>query len=1060
MSTRWAFLFAWIAAILFSHGASGAAETPWAAVDRFDELSGWSAHPADGVEMKIRAGEGQTGGAMRVDFDFVKGGGYAVAHKAFDIDLPENYAFSFLVRGDASPNHIEFKLIDDSGENVWWSVRRDVVFASTWQTFRIKKRQIQFAWGPKGGGEITHVAAIEFAITAGSGGKGSVWIDDLALQPLPIPSATPPPPTATASSFLAGHEPGFALDGDPTLSWEPRPDDHSPSLLVDLGEIREIGGLTIEWVPGRGAGDYVVEGSTDGNEWTLLRAVGGGNGGKDPVYLPETETRWLRLSIAGGTGGSKPAVRDLTIQPLAWSASRESFFQAIARDAPLGHYPRALCGEQTYWTVVGVDADPREALINEEGMIETGRGAFSIEPFLFLNGRLITWSDVVTEQGLQDGRLPIPWVVWRWGGITLVITAFATGDPGASSVVVRYRLVNGEKEPVRGNLFLAVRPFQVNPPTQFLNLAGGTAPIRRIARDGKVIRVNEDQRIATLSRSSGFGATAFDGGEIVTDYLAEGKLPTASAVEDPFAAASGALAFAIDLPPGGEREVDLLVPLYDASPVPSFAGDGPARDWVEGRMGEAVESWSEKTGRFGIVLPDSASRILRVLQSQLAYILVDRAGPAIQPGTRSYARSWIRDGALTSAVLLRMGHLEAARAFADWYAPYQYANGKIPCVVDARGADPVPEHDSSGEFIFLIAEVYRYSGDRTWLEGMWPRVEAAVGYLDSLRQERRTPEYRTPEKQKFFGLLPESISHEGYSAKPMHSYWDDLFAWRGFREGASLALILGRREESKRIGRIADEFQTDLLASIQAAMRDHGIDYIPGCADLGDIDPTSTAIGLSPLSAGEVLPKDAVERTFEKYYEFFRDRRDGAPWEAFTPYEARVAGAFVRLGWRDRAQELLDFFIGTLRPQGWNAFAEVVWRDPRLARFVGDIPHSWVGSEFARSVLDMFAYDDTGEGPLVLGAGVPLGWLRGGAGVAVKDLPTPHGLISYSMRMRGGAIEVDVGQGPHVPGGGIVVRPPLPGPIRSVAVNGRDLLPTPEGEIVLRALPAKIVIRF
>ena len=34
-------------------------------------------------------------------------------------------------------------------------------------------------------------------------------------------------------------------------------------------------------------------------------------------------------------------------------------------------------------------------------------------------------------------------------------------------------------------------------------------------------------------------------------------------------------------------------------------------------------------------------------------------------------------------------------------------------------------------------------------------------------------------KRLFFGLLPESISHEGYSSKPMHSYWDDFFALQG-----------------------------------------------------------------------------------------------------------------------------------------------------------------------------------------------------------------------------------------------------------------------------------------
>ena len=107
------------------------------------------------------------------------GSGYAVAHKDLSLDLPENYAFTFRIRGACAANHLEFKLIDSTGENVWWSVRRDVRFPNDWETYKIKKRQISFAWGPQGGGEIRHVAAIEFAITPGLVGAGSVWIDEL-----------------------------------------------------------------------------------------------------------------------------------------------------------------------------------------------------------------------------------------------------------------------------------------------------------------------------------------------------------------------------------------------------------------------------------------------------------------------------------------------------------------------------------------------------------------------------------------------------------------------------------------------------------------------------------------------------------------------------------------------------------------------------------------------------------------------------------------------------------------------------------------------------------------
>jgi hypothetical protein len=31
-----------------------------------------------------------------------------------------------------------------------------------------------------------------------------------------------------------------------------------------------------------------------------------------------------------------------------------------------------------------------------------------------------------------------------------------------------------------------------------------------------------------------------------------------------------------------------------------------------------------------------------------------------------------------------------------------------------------------------------------------------------------------PGRKLFYGLLPASISHEGYSAKPMHSHWDNF----------------------------------------------------------------------------------------------------------------------------------------------------------------------------------------------------------------------------------------------------------------------------------------------
>ncbi len=277
----------------------------------------------------------------------------------------------------------------------------------------------------------------------------------------------------------------------------------------------------------------------------------------------------------------------------------------------------------------------------------------------------------------------------------------------------------------------------------------------------------------------------------------------------------------------------------------------------------ATDCWEGKLARVDLVAPPGMEDALLTLKAQLGFILVNRAGPAIQPGTCAYARSWIRDGALTSEALLRLGFTDAARDFLLWFAPHQYENGKIPCVVDRRGADPVPEHDSTGEFIFLVAEYWRTTGDRDVLTAMWPRVLNGIAYLESLLDERRTPEFAGTE---FYGILPPNISHEGYSAKPMHSYWDDFWALRGYKDAVDLATAMGDPAQQARLATLRDRFATDLGASIAAAMKAHNIPYIPGCADLGDFDATSTTIALDPCQARDILPRGALDATFEKYW--------------------------------------------------------------------------------------------------------------------------------------------------------------------------------------------------
>ena len=271
----------------------------------------------------------------------------------------------------------------------------------------------------------------------------------------------------------------------------------------------------------------------------------------------------------------------------------------------------------------------------------------------------------------------------------------------------------------------------------------------------------------------------------------------------------------------------------------------------------------------------------------------------------------------------------------------------------------------------------------------------------------------------------------------MHSYWDDFFALRGLKDAAWLAEQLGKREAAKRFAASRDEFAHDFHASIRRAIELHHIDYIPGCADLGDFDPTSTTIGIEPGGDLANLPHDAVIHEFTRAWEESLARMEGRrAWKDYTPYELRQVGTFVRLGWRERAQRLLEFFLDDRRPLGWKQWAEVVAQDYRAPTYLGDIPHLWVGSDFVRSFIDMIAYEREEDDALVLGAGIPDSWLD--KGVRVHGLRTIYGPLDFEARREGERVVVTIG-GVRVPKGGIVLM-----------LAGK--------EQVVRNVPARVVV--
>ncbi|QQQ03522.1 discoidin domain-containing protein [Lysobacter enzymogenes] len=1047
-------------------------------LDDFESAAPWTVVVSDQVAATLRKTEGADGAALCLDYDFNGVSGYAGLQRELPLEYPDNYQFAFQLRGDSPANDLQFKLVDASGDNVWWVNKPRYDYPGQWTPVVYKKRHIARAWGPDPDPSLRRSAKLEFTVYNSAGGKGSVCFDSLTMQPLPVDPGGPYSGRASASSALPGGAAGAAVDGKRDTAWRARLDPaRPPQFTFDLGRSRELGGVVLRWLGATYASSYRLALSDDGQGWRDAAALGDGDGGADYLALPEAQARYLRLTAQGGPGADI-ALAEFEVKPLDFAATPNDFVRAVAAEAPRGRFPRGFSGEQPYWTVIGVDGGTDQALIGEDGAIEVGKGAFSLEPFVVSGDALVGWADARTSQTLQDGYLPIPSSHWRHPQFKLDITAFADDrrlSGGGSRLIARYRLSNDTERERTYQFVLALRPLQVNPPTQFLSQVGGVSRIRSLTTDshGFSVEGGEGRVSARRIQASAADATlaaSFDHGDVVkllaqadwrlrcgecsaqAEFLRRFGGSVATGVDnDRNAMASGALVYRVTLAPGQSREFAWSSALIGED-------DGRFVDLAEAaeRQRVVAQQWRDKLDRVKLRVPASGRHVVDTLRTALAHMLISRTGPRLQPGTRSYARAWIRDGAMINEGLLRLGREDVAEQFLRWYAPYQFANGKVPCCVDDRGSDPVPENDSHGELIFAIAEQYRYDRNRELLGQMWPHVVGAVRYMDQLRASERTEANRARDPA-FYGMMPASISHEGYSAKPMHSYWDNFWALRGYKDAVEIAHWLGKDEDARAFAASRDQFRADLYASIGHAARRHGIDYIPGAAELGDFDATSTTIALAPGGEQGWLPQPLLDNTFQRYWKEFVDRRDGRrEWKDYTPYELRTVGSFVRLGWRERAHEALDFFFKDQQPRGWNQWAEVVSRTPRKPFFVGDLPHAWVESDYVRSVLEMFAYTRDLDRSLVLAAGVPADWLEG-EGVTVSGLRTPYGALGYRLRRSGSQVVFELDAGLRAPPGGLALKWPLPAKPGRTLVDGKAR-EWKDGELRLERTPARVTV--
>ncbi|MBS0377410.1 MAG: discoidin domain-containing protein [Proteobacteria bacterium] len=803
----------------------------------------------------------------------------------------------------------------------------------------------------------------------------------------------------------------------------PGPEPGTRQLHITFAHPLAVSGLEVFWNASRRGAR--LEGLDASGDWHPM--------GDDPSPLGDTSylaagtarpVTELRLTVYA-YGSETPAIRRLRLLSRTQAMTPFKRYEIFAGREHPALFPPTLHHQQVYWTALSVPAGETKSLFDEYADLEPVKDGPLLQPLWRDSaGRVVAAFGLSRTQRLRGGWIPMPQVDWSpQAGLAVRSEAIAVNTAAGPVTLVRHHLENTGTRDIDGQFALVVRPMQVNPVWQ----NGGISEIRTASFEGQgpgtTLTVNGRPFLTALTGPSAQGVAGFASGQTeITRYVIEGGVPTSTSVRDPTGLAGAVMVYAVHLEPRDQYDIVLLFPLGATTP------GAAARGRRESTPDEAVpaittadafdrvaalteQQWRNRLLRVGLELPDPT--IVDTLRAQVGYMLVNAKGPILLAGPRNYSRSFIRDGSATASILLRMGVAGPAREYLRWYAEHGVRpSGLISPILNDdgsinKGVGSELEYDSQGEFVSLVADVARLDGGAASVREYLPAVRGALKYLQTLRERTLAPGYqaRSEAPQRFQGILGPSISHEGYPA-PTHSYWDDYWALKGWHDGAWLA----RQWQMGDLASWATDQEAALrdamAASIRATMAWKHIDYIPASADFGDVDPTSVSIALDPSGQQAILPDAALHTTFTRYLEELRRRSLPGARYAYSPYEFRNVLTFVHLDEPLVAEEVLNRLRANSYPPGWRAFAEVVRSPLRQVFYLGDMPHTWVGAEYARAVIGMLMHED--DNRLVLLPGTPPDWVAG-KGITVEHLPTAFGALSMTAQEDEHSLKVQLG---------------------------------------------------
>ncbi|MBC8081521.1 MAG: hypothetical protein H7X86_14350 [Gorillibacterium sp.] len=652
-------------------------------------------------------------------------------------------------------------------------------------------------------------------------------------------------------------------------------------------------------------------------------------------------------------------------------------------------HPEWIAPRSDEHTVIGVanTRDHRKTFVEPGGSFSPGVATFGVSVWVYDHDAAKLYApEIMAREELiwswDKGYLPIVNSGWSADQVEVEQQLLADSVKGLEHIVnsLQVRVKNGGKAQRKCTIYIVIRPY--GPAGGGIRVLGGEA------YDAKEVLI--DNRVILLAKTPAnrFGAVSYSQhGQEISVPLRSGHLPSDCSVWDEDwsrpGCCSGALAYEVLLQPGEQQvyEFDFYVHPVEHDYMESFRAYH-ARSF-ETKLAKVRGDWEKVLRQTDLEVPDE--RFRNAYYSTLAQFLIAAVDHEPRIATITYPLFWLRDGVYIINALDKAGLHDEARLQLDKLKDYLFAGG--------FGAEP----DAFGEAIWPFLTHYRLTGDKAWLQEIYPFISHRADWIIRCRHtteylyddvEMRVPDQRNSAQTDLIcepakdGLIIGRMDWH----RPI--IWINAFSYLGLQAVAEMAEDLGLTEDSAHYAAEAED--------LKEALKRYAL------INFGD-NERDTVCAIWPTRAFSTDSAHVLEN-MEKWWQQVRLQGKGEYkaeplWKYF---ELGQAHNYLWVGDRDKVWLSVDHYLEHHDVKGLYGWLEdnhdivEFWsRIEGWYKLPSRQPHGWVSSEFFLLLRDMLAYEQ-GQ-TLVIGEGIPAAWMAEQRPLHVLRLPTHFGPVDVEI---------------------------------------------------------------